>query len=391
MRQKSLVNIAEQALKIIKDFEGFRADAYPDPRTGGEPWTIGYGTTVYDNGTKVKRGDKVTEQKASIELVQKVAKLMTELEGLITVPLTDGQWAAMVSFAYNMGVSGSGLQIARLNKGLVAEFKRKHLEYVNKGSNVEAGLLRRRKAELELFDKEMEVSKPTWINLVRHDGPEYRCYLMDGGNCVEVKTFKTRDELMKILKGATTVGNVAIGTEGWHVKPGPVVLPSNPLSVPYYSQRDYGGAQAWSICGCTSVAMVLSYWGVKIDPDGVLAGWGKGSCQSPPGCEGVFEANKLRASHTYKGTWKEIRDQIDQGRPVVIHGRFTASGHIIVIIGYDDKGYWCNDPAGKWQQVNGDSYADNPKNGAKVYYKEEAMWSACGGDGDVWYSVAWGK
>ena len=393
----SKLNTAELATAIIKEFEGFRADAYPDPRTGDEPWTIGYGTTFYSNGVRVKQGDKVTEQRASIELVHKVAGLMVALDKLITVPLTDGQMACMVSFAYNVGVDGAGLQIARLNANKRSEFMAKHVEYINEGTSVEAGLLRRRKAELKLFDEVTEVTggdhavKPTWINLVRHDGPEYRAYLMDGGNCVEVKTFKTRDDLMKILKGATTVGNVAIGTEGWHVKPGPVVPPSNPLSVPYYSQRDYGGPLAWSICGCTSVAMVLSYWGVKIDPDGVLKGWGKESCQSPPGCEGVFEANKLKASHTYKGTWKEIRDQIDQGRPVVIHGRFTGSGHIIVIIGYDEKGYWCNDPAGKWAQVNGDSYADNPKNGAKVYYKEEAMWSACGGDGDVWYSVAWSR
>lgn len=386
----------EQTLKIIKDFEGFRADAYPDPRTGDDPWTIGYGTTVYSNGTKVKKGDKVTETQALLELATKIAKIRDWLLQVIKVPLTQNELAAMVSFVYNVGPSGAELQIARLNSGKIAEFKRKHLEYINKGSNVEEGLKRRRKAELDLFDKDKEMTegdqkvKPTWINLVRHDGPEYRAYLMDGGNCVEVKTFKTRDDLMKILKSATTVGNVAIGTENWHVKPGPVVPPSNPLSVPYYSQRDYGGGQSWSICGCTSVAMVLSYWGVKIDPDGVLAGWGKGSCQSPPGCEGVFEANKLKATSTYKGTWKEIRDQIDLGRPVVIHGRFTASGHIIVVVGYDEKGYWCNDPAGKWEQVNDDSYADNPKNGAKVYYQEEAMWRACGGDGDVWYSVAWG-
>jgi hypothetical protein len=66
----------------------------------------------------------------------------------------------------------------------------------------------------------------------------------------------------------------------------------------------------------------------------------------------------------------------------------TSSGHIMVVIGYDDKGYWCNDPAGKWEQKVNDSYRDNPKNGAGVYYREEAMWLACGKDGDVWYSTA---
>jgi len=379
--------IIDKAISIIKEFEGFSADAYSDRRTGDEPWTIGYGTTWYAIGDKVEKGDKITQSQALRELEHKVTDIHDYLKSEIKVLLTDGQWAAMISFAYNVGVAGAQRQIDRLNSGRIPEFKAKHIEYINKGSSVEAGLRRRRIAELELFNEVTEV-KPTWINLVRHEGPEYRAYLMDGGNCVEVKTFKTRDDLMKILNGATTVGNVAIGTEGWHVKPGPVVPPSNPLKVPYFSQRDYGGSQAWSICGCTSVAMVLSYWGIGATPDTVLRGYGKASCQSPTGCETVFEANKLKANSTYNGTWKQIRDQIDQGRPVVIHGRFTASGHIIVVIGYDENGYYCNDPAGKWEQYNGDSYLDNPKNGAGVYYKEEAMWLACGKDRDVWYSTA---
>lgn len=213
----------EPALALIKEFEGFRADAYPDPRTGNEPWTIGYGTTVYSDGKKVRKGDKVTEKVALAELSAKVASIHEQLSKLINVPLTDGQMACMISFAYNMGVSGSRLQIARLNHGLVDEFVAKHIEYVNRGSNVEAGLLRRRKAELELFGKETEVSKPTWINLVRHmikEAPEYRAYMMNESDCLSIKTFKTRAELSAILQSvAETANNVAVGTEGWHVDP----------------------------------------------------------------------------------------------------------------------------------------------------------------------------
>lgn len=383
--------IIDKAIAIIKEFEGFSADAYPDPRTGDEPWTIGYGTTVYSSGEKVEKGDKVTESQALKELEHKVSRIYYELAKEIKVPLTDGQMACMISFAYNVGMEGAQKQIDRLNENKIAEFKAKHMEYINKGSNVEAGLRRRRIAELALFNEEEYVgNKVTWINLVRHTvkgSPEYRAYLMDGSVCVDIKTFKTRAELIAILQ-STEAGNVAVGTENWHVEPSTSIPPSNPLKVPYFSQRDYGGSQSWSICGCTSVAMVLSYWGVGATPDTVLRGYGKASCQSPTGCETVFEANKLKANSTYNGTWKQIRDEIDQGRPVVIHGRFTASGHIIVVIGYDEKGYYCNDPAGVWEQVNGDSYADNPKNGAGVYYKEEAMWLACGKDRDVWYSVA---
>lgn len=390
---------SQKCIDLIKSFEGLSLKAYRDPGSvDGKPITIGYGTTQYLGAGVVKYGrssvmlgDTLTAEEAEQELQANINRYVKVINGA-TNKLTQNQFDAAVSFAYNTGPNTR--QITRLQSGAIREFRKMMPQY-NKGGDgrTMAGLVRRRQAEMDLWDGLTGDStvKPTWINLVRHDGPEYRAYLMDGGNCLEIKQFRTREDLLKILQDAPTAGNVAVGTEGWHVKPGLVVPPSNPLSVPYYSQRDYGGAQSWSICGCTSVAMVLSYWGVKIDPDGVLAGWGKGSCQSPPGCEGVFEANKLKASHTYNGTWKEIRDQIDLGRPVVIHGRFTASGHIIVIIGYDEKGYWCNDPAGKWAQVNDDSYADNPKNGAKVYYQEEAMWKACGKDDDVWYSVAWSR
>ena len=384
--------IIDKAIAIIKEFEGFRADAYPDPRTGDEPWTIGYGTTWYASGDKVEKGDKVTEERALRELKHKVTDLHTQLKREIKVPLTDGQWAAMISFAYNMGVAGAQRQIDRLNANKIPEFMVKHIEYINKGSSVEAGLRRRRIAELELFNEEEPVSKVTWINLVRNTEkgfPEYLAYLMNGSVCLEIKPWKTRSELIAILQ-STEAGNVAVGTENWHVEQSTKIPDNKKLltTVPYFSQRDYGGSQAWSICGCTSVAMVLAYYGLDVTPDTVLRGYGKASCQSPVGCEAVFEANKLKANSTYNGTWKQIRDQLDQDRPVVIHGRFTASGHIIVVIGYDENGYYCNDPAGKWEQVTGDSYLDNPKNGAGVYYREEAMWKACGKDRDVWYSVA---
>ncbi len=48
------------ALKLIKEFEGCHLTAYPDPLSGGEPYTIGYGTTRYPGGRRVSRGDKIT-------------------------------------------------------------------------------------------------------------------------------------------------------------------------------------------------------------------------------------------------------------------------------------------------------------------------------------------
>jgi lysozyme len=51
-------------LSLIRQAEGLRLRAYPDPGTGGEPWTIGRGTTIYPDGRKVRPGDRCTEQQA---------------------------------------------------------------------------------------------------------------------------------------------------------------------------------------------------------------------------------------------------------------------------------------------------------------------------------------
>ncbi|CAK6691876.1 hypothetical protein VB734_00240 [Synechococcus sp. BA-124 BA4] len=49
------------ALPLVNEFEGCRLTAYPDPETGGDPWTIGWGTTTYINGTPVKVGDTISQ------------------------------------------------------------------------------------------------------------------------------------------------------------------------------------------------------------------------------------------------------------------------------------------------------------------------------------------
>ena len=52
------------AMPLVKDFEGCRLSAYPDPGTGAEPWTIGWGTTTYYDGTPVKAGDTISQELA---------------------------------------------------------------------------------------------------------------------------------------------------------------------------------------------------------------------------------------------------------------------------------------------------------------------------------------
>jgi GH24 family phage-related lysozyme (muramidase) len=146
------------SLKLIKEFEGCHLTAYPDPLSGGEPYTIGYGTTRYPGGRRVSRGDKITVIEADMFVrteIDQIAKKLGE-----TVPhwskMTDGQQSALISFAYNLGsgfYGSSGFETIskRLRERDWSAVPAALELYRNPGTNVEAGLLRRRRAEGELW------------------------------------------------------------------------------------------------------------------------------------------------------------------------------------------------------------------------------------------------
>ncbi len=146
------------ALKLIQQFEGCHLDAYPDPASGGEPWTIGWGTTRYGDGRKVKKGDRLNRVEADMLLRQEVDRIAAKLRK--TVPhwreMADHQQCALVSFAYNLG---SGFYDSTGFETISRELREKDwdavpaamLLYRNPGTNVEAGLRRRREAEGKLW------------------------------------------------------------------------------------------------------------------------------------------------------------------------------------------------------------------------------------------------
>ena len=146
------------AINLIQQFEGCHLEAYPDPLSGAEPWTIGWGTTRYSDGRKVKKGDKINRVEADMLLRQEVDRIVEKLRATIPfwVAMADNQKCALVSFAYNLG---SGFYGTTGFETISAKLKAKDwaavpdalLLYRNPGSNVEAGLKRRREAEGKLW------------------------------------------------------------------------------------------------------------------------------------------------------------------------------------------------------------------------------------------------
>ena len=143
---------------MIKEFEGCHLKAYPDPKTGGAPITIGWGTTRRPDGTMFMLGQFITQQQADEYLMYDVEYRF--LPALEKIPhwreMNENQRGSLLCFAYNLGAGFYGSSdfntITRVLKNKEWNKVPKVLEmYRNPGTNVEAGLLRRRKAEGKLW------------------------------------------------------------------------------------------------------------------------------------------------------------------------------------------------------------------------------------------------
>lgn len=141
-----------EAVELIKEFEGFVGHAYKD---SVGVVTIGYGTTVYPNGKKVRMGDKCTREQGTAYMFHDFETIrMPAIERLVKVPLKDNEVGALLSFVYNVGVGS--LKKSTLLKKLNAkrpkiEVADEFLKWVRAGGRVLSGLVRRRKRERELF------------------------------------------------------------------------------------------------------------------------------------------------------------------------------------------------------------------------------------------------
>jgi GH24 family phage-related lysozyme (muramidase) len=153
-------DVPQMGIKLVKEFEGCRLNAYPDPLSGGLPITIGWGSTRNKNGQPFQMGDSITQAEADELLIEEAKHHF--LPALRKIPhwneMSDGKRGALLSFAYNLGAGFYGGDnfntITRVLKNKEWDKVPDALYlYRNPGSNVEAGLARRRKAEGEAWKK----------------------------------------------------------------------------------------------------------------------------------------------------------------------------------------------------------------------------------------------
>lgn len=145
-------HINAEGLALIEDYEGLSLDAYPDPGTGGEPHTIGYGHTG-----GVKPGDSITKDQAVAFLRSDVAAAEKQVAACVEVTLTSNQFSALVSFQFNTGSLGDSTLLSCVNEEDWYGAKEQFGRWVHAGGRTLAGLVRRRAAEAALFMKGLAI------------------------------------------------------------------------------------------------------------------------------------------------------------------------------------------------------------------------------------------
>ena len=350
------------AVRLIAQFEGFVGHAYPDPASGGEPWTIGYGFTSLD-GRSVRPGDTISQAEGEAQLLSGVNGCARHLA--TTIPywgsMAEDQRCALISFAWNLGedfYGGDGFEtISRLLRekdwsGVPSGL----LLYCDPGTAVSDGLLRRRQAEATLWRKGL--SQPHGVVTP----------LATAAPAAVIAAAKAMDA------GASK---------------------ANPLNVPWFDQLSMDDGQGWRDCFSASSAMLAAYWGKEPNEDDYNALRGHyGDSTSAEAQLAALRHLGLKAEFRTDGTLQTLKSEIDAGRPVAVgwlhHGPPSApsgGGHWTVVIGYDNNGVIMNDPYGSCDLVNGGYPANH--NGAHQHYSYanwEPRWRPQGSGG--WYLVA---
>lgn len=144
------------------------------------------------------------------------------------------------------------------------------------------------------------------------------------------------------------------------------------LHVPYYSQRD-NKTRPHQTCNMTCCAMVIKAFYPEVTSkydqlEDELTEW----CVNNFGHEGIYYHSNLvkvldhwgvRSTFSTSNSFHMAKKYLDEGGLCIYSGKFTRSGHIIVLVDYDDKGFYVHDP---WGEYFSTGYVN--KSGERLHY-----------------------
>jgi hypothetical protein len=362
---------------------------------------------------------KITKEEAEKLLIKDVSRFEDGVNQLINIPLTQQQFDALVSFAFNCGLGAleeSTLR-RRLNSGEDPNAVAK--EELKRWTNDSlAGLVRRREAETDLFcssgslkSKVIDIrsSQQTWFKkepipsseltndkLAKvHQGRDYK-----GCKVLQQKSGHTQLELPGGLgiwwvydKHFEGLGGVVIERKNENVSKDHISR--RLLNVPYQSQRD-NYRDASRTCFSSSCAMAVMYLKpdlIKNDDDYIRRVFAIGDSTSSSVQVSVLKSLGFKAAFKQNGTLDKLKYNIDAGIPVpvgILHkGPATApsgGGHWICVIGYDDsrKTFTVHDPWGEIDHKSGTYISTNGKSLEYIYNLMKKRWTV-EGVGTGWF------
>lgn len=412
---------SSKGLDLIKSFEGCELKAYVCP---AGVLTVGYGHT----GSDVYSGMEISTAEAEALLKTDLIKFERIVDNLVTVPIKQCQFDSLVSFTFNCGGDAfkNSTLLRLLNskdyEGAAGQFSR----WVNGPDGPILGLVRRRKAEEELYrrdghppidgESEEETKTPKVIamitakqdTLLKKD-PRPGSELGDDEK-VNVPEGKTYQLVWKGKEGDSHIKvSLAYGGGNWFIyaphwdglkeeKPAKV-KGGRELDTPYFSQRD-NYRDANRTCFSSSCAMLLETLkpgtlpGEKGDDIYVKRVFEYGDTTDAYTQLKALISFEVQAKFVQNGNVELVKQQIDAGKPVPIgilhHGPASSpsgGGHWICVVGYDSKGFIVNDPWGEIDHASG-TYVST--DGERLHYSYNLInsrWTVAN-DSDGWAIIA---
>lgn len=157
------MKLNQKTIDHIKKSEGLRLEAYPDPGSkDGLPVTIGYGTTKI-NGKPIKLGTKITKTQADEYFAIDIQNFANKVNALLKVGVTENQFGALVSFAYNIGLDAfeNSTLLRLLNAGDYKSVPAQMRRWNKNDGKVMQGLINRREAEIILWNDSSTPLEPS--------------------------------------------------------------------------------------------------------------------------------------------------------------------------------------------------------------------------------------
>jgi lysozyme len=411
------VKTSETGVNLIKSFEGLRLESYLCP---AGVWTVGYGHT----GDDVTPEMTITEDRANKMLRRDLVKFEQGVDLLITVPLNQQQFDALVSFAFNCGLGAleeSTLRKRLNNKEDPNKVAQEELPKWVKGDGVVLpGLVERRKKEVELFTSGVELTPTETINircvtntfLKKEPVPSSELKLNQRVPIKKDREYKGVQVLEKRAKHTKLLLPWGLGVwwafdEHWYGLGGAMAKPAEKaevlydgliLPVPYQSQRDnYRDANRTCFSSsCAMAAMYLRPGSIANDNDYIKKVFAIGDTTEAWVQVKALQGLGLKAAFKQNGNIEDLKQRIDQGFPcpvgILHHGPANApsgGGHWICVIGYEEEKqrFVVHDPWGEIDNYSGNYISTNGEHLRYSYNLFKRRWTVDGPNTGWWIDL----